>query len=51
MHHMLQDLLDMSRLGRVVSPPETVSLIALVREVAKGMRAPLADRGVHVVRL
>ena len=46
MGRLLQELLDLSRIGRLFNPPEPVALTALAREAVA--RAAVAERGVAV---
>jgi signal transduction histidine kinase len=48
MHRLLDELLELSRIGRVVHEPEDVPLGALVREAVEQVRGPLESRGVAV---
>ncbi len=48
MHRLLDDILELSRVGRVVSPAEDVSLGALAREAVELVRGQLAPRGIEV---
>lgn len=45
---LLDELLEMSRIGRVVNPPEEVSFHRLLQEVLLLMAGPLAERGVTI---
>ena len=45
---LLRDLLELSRIGRVVGSLENVSLAELAREVAELLAGPIAERGVRV---
>ncbi len=49
MGRLLHDLLEYSRCGRFVQPPEAVSLNVLVDEVLEPLTTKLAERGVTVV--
>ena len=49
MRRLLDELLELSRIGRVVQPPERVPLTELAEEVAEMMRRTLAERGVEMV--
>lgn len=42
---LLEDLLELSRVGRVINEPETVSLTELFESVARGMDIQIASRG------
>ncbi|MDY0269558.1 ATP-binding protein [Trichloromonas sp.] len=48
MGRLLDELLEMSRIGRVVNPPEKFSFKELLEEVLALMAGPLAERGVAV---
>jgi signal transduction histidine kinase len=48
MHRLLDDLLELSRIGRVVHPPEDVALGELAREALDLLRGPLETKGVVV---
>jgi len=48
MHRLLDDLLELSRIGRVVHPPEDVPLAALVREALELLKGGIEARGVAV---
>ncbi|MGE0455044.1 MAG: ATP-binding protein [Vicinamibacteria bacterium] len=48
MRRLLDDLLELSRIGRVVSPPEPVALAELARETVELLRGSLDRRGVSV---
>ncbi len=48
MKQLLDELLELSRIGRVVNPPETVSLTALSEEVRELLRGPLKQSGVSL---
>ena len=48
MHRLLDDLLELSRIGRVVHPPEDVPLDALVREAVELLKGGIEARGVAV---
>ena len=48
MHRLLDDLLELSRIGRVVHPPEDVALGALVREVVELLKGPIEAKSVVV---
>lgn len=45
---LLDDLLELSRVGRIVSAPEPVDMAALVRDVLKNMEGVLKESGVQV---
>ncbi len=48
MHRLLDDLLELSRVGRVVHPPEEVDVGALAREAIELVRIQLDAKGVVV---
>jgi len=48
MHVLLDDLLELSRVGRLVSPPEDVPLEELAREAVEVVAGRIAERGVQV---
>ncbi len=48
MARLLRDLLELSRIGRVVNPPEAVDLSGLVREAVEMLGGRLAERGAEV---
>jgi signal transduction histidine kinase len=48
MHRLLDDLLELSRIGRVVHPPEDVALGGLVREGLELLKGRLEQRGIVV---
>jgi chemotaxis family two-component system sensor kinase Cph1 len=48
MKQLLDDLLQLSRIGRISNPPEEVSLSALAREALDLLAGPIAERGVSV---
>ena len=49
MHELLSDLLELSRVGRLVHPPSLFPLTALVQETADLMAGPLDQGGVELV--
>jgi len=48
MHHLLDDLLELSRIGRIVNAPEDVPMEPLAREAVELLRGRLDERGVRV---
>jgi signal transduction histidine kinase len=48
MHRLLDDLLELSRIGRVVHPPEDVDLGDLVRDAIELLKGQLEPKGVAV---
>jgi PAS domain S-box-containing protein len=49
MQRLLNELLELSRVGRVMSPPQSVSLAALAKEAASLVAGRLRDNRVEVV--
>jgi len=49
MEHLLDDLLQLSRIGRVVNPPEDVPFREIVREAQAQIAAPLKTSGLEIV--
>ena len=47
MHRLLDDLLELSRIGRVVHPPEDVSLAELVKDAIELLKGQLEPKGVR----
>jgi PAS domain S-box-containing protein len=48
MQALLADLLELSRIGRVINPPEKISFNRIVREAVDVLALPLTERGVAV---
>jgi signal transduction histidine kinase len=48
MHRLLDDLLELSRIGRVVHPPEDVPLAELVKETLELLKGQLEPKGIEV---
>jgi len=48
MQELLADLLELSRIGRVVKPPEVIPFGLVVRESVELLAGPLSERGVRV---
>jgi PAS domain S-box-containing protein len=48
MARLLEDLLEISRIGRIVSPPVPVTLLALVEEARAAVAGRLTERGVRM---
>ena len=48
MHALLSDLLELSRIGRVVNPPEKVDLVKLTEEAVETLDARLRSKNVTV---
>lgn len=48
MSELLDQLLELSRIGRVVNPPTEVRLTDLVEEAVELLAAPIAERGVDI---
>lgn len=49
MQALLDDLLEMSRIGRLVNPPQNIPLDTLVRQAVALVAGQIAERGVSVV--
>lgn len=49
MHELLEDLLELSRVGRLMNPPEEIALARLVDEALAQVEVQIADRGAEVV--
>lgn len=48
MHQLLEELLELSRIGRIVNPPETISLTEVAQEAADLVAGSIEERGVEV---
>ena len=48
MHRLLDELLELSRAGRVVSAPESIAFAALARDALSLVRGPLEQRRIEV---
>ncbi|MCB8968185.1 MAG: substrate-binding domain-containing protein [Ardenticatenaceae bacterium] len=48
MQRLLQDLLELSRVGRLVNPPQTVSFAILVQDALKRVQGQITARAVQV---
>jgi PAS domain S-box-containing protein len=48
MHHLLQDLLELSRVGRLMNPPSEVSFERIVNEALEIVHGPLKAKNVRV---
>jgi PAS domain S-box-containing protein len=48
MQELLADVLELSRIGRIISPPEKISFGAIAHEAVELLAGPLAERGVTV---
>ncbi|OPX64445.1 PAS domain S-box protein [Methanoregula sp. PtaB.Bin085] len=48
MQQLLSDVLELSRIGRVVSPPQETDFGGIAREAAEILAGPLAERGATV---
>ncbi|MBN1911017.1 MAG: PAS domain S-box protein [Pirellulales bacterium] len=48
MKQLLEELLELSRIGRQVNPPEDVRLVDLLREVFEALAGPIAQRHARV---
>jgi len=49
MHRLLNDLLELSRIGRLMSPPQAVSFEVIVHEAIELVRGRIAARGVQII--
>ena len=47
MHHLLDDLLELSRIGRVVHPPQDVDLADLVKDAIELLKGPLEAKRIE----
>ncbi len=45
---LLQDLLELSRIGRIVNPPTEVAVDRLARQAVEAIAGPIAERGLRV---
>lgn len=48
MQHLLRDLLELSRIGRMFDPPEKIPLTPAAHEAAERVAGRLAERGIEV---
>jgi PAS domain S-box-containing protein len=48
MQQLLSDVLELSRIGRVISPPENTPFGTIAKEAVDLLAGPLADRGVWI---
>lgn len=48
MGQLLEQLLELSRIGRMVNPPEDIALSELIREAVVRIAGPIKERGVEV---
>ena len=48
MAQLLDELLEMSRIGRIINPPVEVTLGELVQEALQSVAGPISERGVEV---
>jgi PAS domain S-box-containing protein len=48
MQHLLNDLLELSRIGRIMNPPEAIPFEVIVQDALEAVAGPLAARQVHV---
>ena len=48
MQELLEDLLDLSRIGRIVNPPELISLQNVLDEAIGSVAGRIAERGVRI---
>lgn len=49
MMRLLDELLELSRVGRLVHPPEPVPISALAHEVSELLTGPITERGVRLI--
>ena len=49
MRRLLDELLELSRIGRQLNPPEDIDLCELVGEALSYLEEPIAERGIEVV--
>ncbi|MBN1935566.1 MAG: GHKL domain-containing protein, partial [Anaerolineae bacterium] len=49
MQRLLTELLELSRIGRLMNPPEEASFEGIVREVVELVRGQIASRGAEVI--
>ncbi len=49
MQHLLEDLLELSRIGRMFNPPETIALTPAAREASARVGGRLAERDIELV--
>ena len=48
MQRLLNELLELSRIGRLINPPENVAFVNLVQDVIKLMKGRLQERNIQV---
>ncbi len=48
MHHLLEDLLELSRIGRLMNPPEVVALTELAEKAVELVAGRITERGLAV---
>jgi len=48
MQALLADLLELSRVGRIINPPEEIDLVALTREAVETLDARIRSTNIHV---
>jgi PAS domain S-box-containing protein len=48
MQQLLNDLLELSRIGRMMNPPQELAFAALVQDALERLASPLTERGVQV---
>ncbi|HEX9622523.1 MAG TPA: ATP-binding protein, partial [Polyangiaceae bacterium] len=48
MQQLLEDLLELSRIGRIVNPPEDVPLVDVARDVVEMLSGPIAEKRARV---
>ncbi|MEP6895814.1 MAG: PAS domain S-box protein, partial [Chloroflexota bacterium] len=48
MHVLLSELLELSRIGRIINPPKEIDLMQLTQETVENLDARLREKNVHV---
>jgi PAS domain S-box-containing protein len=48
MQDLLQDLLELSRIGRLINPPTTIKVNSLIDEVCELLHGSIAQRGIEI---
>ena len=48
MQQLLSDVLELSRIGRIISPPHNTPFSTIIREAVELLAGPLAERGVAI---
>ncbi len=49
MHHLLEDLLELSRIGRIINPPQNISMSRLVEDVIELLQGAVNNKAVALV--